>query len=286
MRLLPRPLLRTAFPFLLSGLLSGCGLQKEIDIPAPAFEPQLAVECYLMPGQPYRLLVQRTTAFGAAPQPDIPRDAVAVIIGPRSVDTLRFFPSVDSTVRPTQFFTHTGFRRFDGQPGETYALLVYDGAGHRLTATTTVLAPVPIDTVEIRFNPNNTDTVRAGLLTRYRDPAPLGDAYRYSVLRRYTERGRVRLEEKQDFAFDDAVINGQPSALGSSYRFDRGDTLTVRLYHIELAYRRFLKSIGDARAANGNPFAQPAAIQSTVQNGIGAFTALSWAERTFVVRHP
>lgn len=273
--------LRPALFVSLALLAAGCNLQKDIDVPQPPFESQLVVECYLEPGKPYRLAIQQTTPFLADPQPSIVTDAVAVITGPRGIDTIRFFPSFDTTtVNSPKGFTHTGFRNFDGQPGEQYALLVYDGAGRRLTGTTTIQGVVPIDTLEVSFNPDSpVEEAKASILTRFRDPDPLGDAYRYHV----NQLSKGKLERRQSFSFDDERLNGQRTAVGSSYRFGQNDTMEVTLYHIERAYDRYLQSVDDAQGANGNPFAQPSAIKSTVQGGLGVFTNLVGDRRQLIL---
>lgn len=284
---------RFALPALLL-VSAGCNLQKDIDVPTPDYPTQLVVECYLVPGQPYRLLVQRTQPFDAPPpvsfdgtgftgDPSIlGLDATAIISGPRGTDTIRFLPSVDTVTgtRP-QFFTHTGVRIFDGQPGETFSLTVYDTEGRRVTGTSTVLQPVPIDTVEIRFNPGvDSASAKAGILARYRDPAAPGDAYRYTTNRVI----RGRLEEQQSFELEDTQFNGLSTAVGSSYRFSQGDTLDVALTRISRAYYRFVGSVEDAQNANGNPFAQPAAIKSTVSGGVGVFTSLATDRRRVILK--
>lgn len=277
--------------------LAGCNLQKDIDVPQPAYQEQLVVECTLVPGEPYQLIVQRTRPFLAPlPQPApgdtsgfsfdldaVPTDAVVVIRGPRGTDTLRFSPRFDDTSAVTpRGYTHTSARIFDGQPGEVYTLLVYDGAGHRVTGATTVLAPVPIDTVEVTFNPDAATSAdaKAALLTRYRDPAPLGDSYRYQT----SKITRGRFDEQQSFEFDDARFNGRPSAVGSSYRFGQNDTVDVALYRISRAYQLFLESVDAAQGANGNPFAQPASIKSTVEGGIGVFTSLAGTHQRLILK--
>ena len=283
-----------AFSLLTASGLGGCNLQKDIDIPQPAYEEQLVVECILIPGEPYRLAVQRTRPFGAPlPQPTdtsgfsfdfeaIPTDAVVVISGPRSIDTIYFSPALDDTTAVTpRGYTHVGRRRFDGQPGETYSLLIYDGAGHRVTGTTTMLAPVPIDTVEVAFDPKvDSADAKASLLTRYHDPAPSGNAYRYQI----SKVARGRLDEQQGFEFDDSFTNGQASAVGSSYRFGQNDTLDVAFYHISRDYYNYLNSVDAAQGANGNPFAQPASIKSTVQGGIGVFTSLIGVKQRLILK--
>ncbi len=276
----------------LAAALAGCNLQKDIDIASPNLPTQLVVECYLVPGQPYRLIVQRTQPFDAPPpisgdsvNPIINNDllaldAVAVISGPRGAQTLNFSPMLDESSVHTRFFTHTSPVIFDGQPGEVFTLELTDREGRRVTGTTTVLAPVPIDTVEISFNPDQPFAeAKASLLTRYQDPGTPGNAYRYQT-NRVT---RQKFEEQQSFEFDDVQFNGRASVAGSTYRYTQNDTIDVALHHVSGAYLAFLESVEAARDANGNPFAQPASIKSTVQGGIGVFTSLATDQRRVIL---
>jgi len=292
----PRTARRLTSSLLIASALAGCDLQKDIDVPIPAYDSQLVVECYLVPGQPVRLLIQEAVPFKAAPDPIIvpgpdgpdtlrlalvPR-AVAVISGPRDyVDTIRFSPSVDTTSKNIRGYTHTSFRPFNGRPGETYSLVVYDDEGRRVTGTTTVLAPVPINTVDVAFNPDEPwEEAKASVLMRFQDPAPGGDFYRYQV----NQIARGRLDRRQGFAFPDDQFNGRESSVGSSYRFPQGDTMEVVLYHIDRAYYNYLRSVDDAQDANGNPFAQPARIKSTVEGGLGVFTNLAADRRRLILK--
>ena len=87
-----------------------------------------------------------------------------------------------------------------------------------------------------------------------------------------------------DYDVEDRLNNGRNFTVGTSYRFFAGDTVTATLYHTDQAFYRFRRSLNDARNANGNPFAQPSAIYSTVQGGIGIFTVLNYNRLTRVVR--
>ncbi len=286
---------RLHFLFLLltAATLTACNLQKEIDIPSPNIPTQLFVECYLVPGEPYRLIVQRTQPFDAPPPISgdslnpifnldfLAVDAVVTIAGPRGSETINFSPAQDTSSTHTRFFTHIGTTVFDGQPGEVFTIDITDSEGRRVTGSTTVLAPVPIDTVEVSFNPDAPFAdAKAALLTRYFDPVAPGNAYRYQTNR--VVRGKF--DRQQSFELDDLRINGAPSAVGSSYRFTQGDTLDVALHHISLPYLRFLESVDAAEGANGNPFAQPASIKSTVQGGLGVFTSLATDRRRIILK--
>ncbi|HSI89864.1 MAG TPA: DUF4249 family protein, partial [Adhaeribacter sp.] len=87
-----------------------------------------------------------------------------------------------------------------------------------------------------------------------------------------------------DFFATDRLNNGENIMFGTTYRFTPGDTLFVTLYHLERSYYDFLNTVDDAQDANGNPFAQPSAVKSTVQGGLGVFTTLVYDRRQVVLK--
>jgi hypothetical protein len=166
------------------------------------------------------------------------------------------------------------------RPGDTFTLDVSDSKGRHLTGTATMPARVPLDTLEWKFNDKTGEERKAYVLTKFQDPAATADFYRLQIHHdSISEKSRER-----DFSLDDRLTNGQLMTLGTSYRFSSGDTLLVTLLHIDEPFYRFLQSVDDARNANGNPFAQPAAIRSTVQGGVGVFTILSQDQRTIIIK--
>ncbi|WP_176133007.1 DUF4249 domain-containing protein [Hymenobacter sp. CRA2] len=263
---------------LAGGLLSGCGLQKDVDVELPAYPPQLVVECYLEDGRLPQALVSETVAYLSAPAPSVLTDVTVLLTGPTGqVDTLRFQPGQNNGSR--KVYTHRGRRRLSIRPGDTYRLDVRDTQGRRVTGSATMPATVPIDTVEWQFNDKPGDARRALVLTKFRDPAGSADYYRFQV-----HRSNVGNNPEAEYFPDDRLLDGQAVTLGTGYEFEEQDTLFVTLYHLDQPYYRFLRSIDDAQSANGNPFGQPAAVQSTVEGGLGVFAILNYQRRRFIVR--
>jgi hypothetical protein len=257
---------------------AGCNLQKDIDVELPAVPAQLVAECYLLPGEVPRLTVSETVPYLSAPTPAVPTDVTVVLTLPNGQQhTLAFRPSQDATTK--KLYTHIGTQPLLARPGDTFTLDVRDTKGRHLTGTATMPAAVPLDTLEWKFNDKTGDQRKAYLLSKFRDPAAPGDYYRLQI-----HKDSISRDSERDFALDDRLNNGQPFTLGTSYRFAANDTLLVTLYHLDASYYNFLQSVDDARNANGNPFAQPAAIRSTVQGGVGVFTVLSFDRRTVIIK--
>ncbi|MBT9393600.1 DUF4249 domain-containing protein [Hymenobacter sp. NST-14] len=259
-------------------LLAGCGLQQDIDVVLPAYPPQLVVEAYLEDGQVPRLTVTESVEYLATPTPQVPTDVTATLLLPDGQrQTLRFAPGLDA--RTGKAYTHLGTQALTIRAGETFGLDLTDSQGRRVTGTATAPQPVPIDTVEWKFNDRPEEQREAYLLTRFRDPAATTDYYRLQI-----HRDSISREPEVEYTVEDRLNNGSEFSLGTSYRFDPNDTLLVTLYHLDRAYFQFLQSVEDARNANGNPFGQPAGIRSTVTGGLGVFTVLVYDRRRVIVR--
>ncbi|MCB2408246.1 DUF4249 domain-containing protein [Hymenobacter lucidus] len=263
---------------LLCLIFTGCNLQKDIDVELPAVPSQLVVECYLEPGQVPRLTVSETVPYLSSPTPTLLTDVSVVLTLPSGQkEAFRFTPGLDTLTQ--KFFTHKGKNPLVAKPGDTFKLDVQDTQGRHVTGTATMPALVPIDSIRWKFNDKSTEERRAYLLVKFQDPAATADFYRLQI-----HKDSISKDPNRDFELDDRLTNGQLMTLGTSYRYSTNDTLLVTLYHIDQPYYRFLQSVNDAQNANGNPFAQPAAVRSTVEGGVGVFTILSYNRKQVIVR--
>ena len=267
-------------------LLAGCGsLQKNIDVPLPSYDSQLAVEAYLIPGEVPRIAVSESVAYLDPNNvlPTVPKDAtVALTLPDGRVEVLKFAPGADSTERV--YFTHVGTEPLLAQPGDVFRLDIIDKRGRHLSGTATMPSTVPLDSIRYKFN-DRPDTLRRALcLAYFQDPATPDDDYRLQMHIGDPARGSVYKKPKVDYSPQDRLLNGQRFVLGTGFVFHPQDTVTVTLYHLDPAHYRFRQSVSNARNANGNPFAQPSAIYSTVQGGIGVFTVLNYTRMTQILR--
>lgn len=275
--------------------LAGCSaLQNDVNVPLPNYPPQLVTEFYLEDGRVPRLTVTESVPYlnnnqepGAGsialPLPNgqrvlLPTDVTVTLILPDGTrQNLPFQPGLDPL--SNKYFTHQGSQPIEARPGQTFALEVRDQRGRVVTGTATVPTPVPIDSVEYKFNDQSGAERKAYLLTNFRDPGGQKDYYRLLI-----QKGARRPEVEVDYDVEDRLNEGQSFTLGTSYRFLPQDTLTATLYHLDPAYYQFRASAEEAAQANGNPFGQPSSIRSTVQGGLGVFTVLSYDRRTVIVK--
>ncbi|PKV63129.1 DUF4249 domain-containing protein [Pontibacter ramchanderi] len=265
-----RPLYTWLLPLLL--LLSSCDLEQDVDVKLPPHESQLVVECYLEPGKPLRAVVLESVSYFNEPELPLVPDAEVIITHKGRAIKLPFSPVQNKETG--KYYTHRKSEKLNLQPGDVVTLEVKDGKGRRVTGSTTILGQVPIEAVEWKFNEKN----KAYLLTSFQDDPNAANFYRYMV-----HRDSLSNSSDRDFVSNDRLTNGKRVSYGSGYDYEEGDTLIISLFHLEQQYYDFLGSVSDARNANGNPFAQPSRIMSSVKGGIGIFTNLSYNRRTVVI---
>ncbi|MCP2043774.1 DUF4249 domain-containing protein [Pontibacter sp. HSC-36F09] len=253
-------------------LLASCDLEQEVEVKLPPHESQLVVECYLEPGKTLRAVVLESVSYFNDPELPLVPDAEVFITHKGRTIKLPFSPVQNKETG--KYFTHRHSEILNLQPGDVVTLEVKDSKGRHVTGTTTIMGQVPIEAVEWKFNEKN----KAYLLTSYQDDPNTENFYRYMV-----NRDSLSNSSQRDFISSDRLTNGQRVSYGSGYEYEEGDTLVVSLFHIEQQYYDFLGSVSDARNANGNPFAQPSRIVSSVKGGIGIFTNLSYNRKTVVI---
>lgn len=255
----------------LLSLLGACNLEKEIEVPLPPHTPQLVLECYLEPGKPARALVLETSSYFDSPElPVVPRANVVLTHNNKTIN-LSFDPYQDEMTK--KYYTHRSNEVISGNPGDVYTIEVTDEQDRRLTGSTTFLPRVEIDSAEYRYN----EREEAFLLITFQDDPNLRNFYRF-IARKRSER-----DWEQEITTSDDLTNGIEVTFGTGYEFAKGDTAYVTLYHLEEKYHDYLESVSDARRSNGNPFAQPGSIKSTVEGGMGVFTNVVKSQKILIL---
>ena len=191
-----------------------------------------------------------------------------------SAEAIAANPKIDKLKLPEGFKAEHLYSPSENEQG-SWVSMTFDDKGRMITGSTTILDRVPIDTIEWKFN----EKEKAYLLTWYQDDPAKNNFYRYMI-----NRDSLGRSSSRDFVASDELTNGKRVSYGSSYDFEKSDTLVVSLYHVEEQYHDFLGSITDAKNANGNPFAQPSRIKSTVKGGIGVFTNLAFDRKTVIIQ--
>lgn len=288
----------------LFGLVLSCDdFERNIDIELPEIEKELVVECYLEPGQPYRVMLTETKSYFENLQACPFVQGATVVIEHKGVrDTLSesFYigDCNDSTFSiPVNYplFFNTRFANYGSKTvcpkdySSDFKLEIHDHINNRVaTATTRILPVVPLSSIKTEFNEQD----EAYALVSAQDDGNQINFYRLmlhegSLIRKDninpTNPPTARRPQFDAVVDDARFLNGKMVALGTSYKFSEGDTLIATIYHIDQAYHDYLETARDAQSNNGNPFGQPGTILTNIEGGQGIFTFLSYDRDTAYV---
>lgn len=279
--------LKAIVPTYLFFSLTACGdLNRPIDIDLPAFESEVVVECYLQPGQPYLLSLTESVSYFEAARLIYVKDATVEIIHgnekialvPVSVPLPEGVAQLE-ILRPLigdSIFFYTSLAIVPAEYNSEFFLDITTAEGEKIRSMTYIPAPVPIDTIEWKFDE---DDSLAFTLTRFQDDPGISNFYRRTLHFQSLDNN-----PDQDFSVDDRIFNGEKAVFGSGYDYEREDTLIFSLYHITEDYYDFLETKEAAITANLSPFAQPAVVKSNIQGGIGIFTGFSLYREEVVIK--
>ncbi|MEY3445005.1 MAG: hypothetical protein RLZZ519_3286 [Bacteroidota bacterium] len=263
----------------LMGLTFGCLPEKEVEIEIPPYERQLVVECFMEVGSPFRLLVSESIGF-FEPQ-DTPIIAGAEVVISHN--------GVHDTLPQGLYFDPMGLKIFNFASSNTvpadfnteYSLSVKYPDGRHITGTAKVMPKVELEPMTASFNADS----NASVLVRWPDQVGQQNFYRLALFKGKVFDPNPDNENTQllDFTLDDRIGDGEMFTIGTLFDFKSGDTIIAQLYHIDQPYWRYINSLDDAASSNGNPFAQPGVIRSTVSGGIGVFTGYQFDRDTLII---
>lgn len=257
----------------LAGLV-GCNFDKDINVVVPDQASQLAVECYIEPGQPIRLLLTETRNFFDAPsQPFINNATVRMAVNGQSF-AVPFSPLADTVALKVWNYVLPTIPTSD--TSQVFTLQVSDTAERRITSVCRMPVPAMIDSLYYRFRG---DSMAAVVCILKRPTTARAHFYRVLVGKRSADFGAIR-----DLLADDAITAGDRLPVSTDFNFRLGDTLVVRVLHVERDYYDFLSTSRQAQNVAGNPFAQPAPVRSNIAGGFGIFTAFQPVERRLIIR--
>lgn len=266
-------------------LFGACNLEKEVEIDLPEYNSQPIIECYLEPGQPFRLLLSRSNAyFDPFPgEDDILAFLDDILIADADVlvryngETIVLNNELRIDPNSLKIFNYVSDRIVPQQYGQNFELEVILPDGTTIESQTTLLEPIPIDSIAIEFNADS----MARSLIYIKDDKSTPRFYRRTL--HFNSLDSV---PQQDFLADNSIVDNGLLVFGSGFQSEIGDTIFNTIYHIDKAYYDFQLSVRGSVAANGNPFGQPGEIFSNVTgsaNAIGIFTGLSYDRVTTIV---
>ena len=264
--------------------IAACNLEQDIEVELPAYETQKIVECYLEPGEPFALLLTKSDPY-FAPFPTENNQFIENILEEGAEVTISY--GTETVVLENEiFFNFLTGKIFNYSSEELvpadfdseFTLEITTAEGERITSSTRILPPNPIDSLVVEFG-GPSDTL-ARVLTYLTD-----DMSTHNFYRRMLHEGSLDSLE-QDFPVDDSFVENGRLVFGSLYEFEENDTVFSTIIHITEDYFKYLTSIQAAIDANGNPFGQPSSILSNVEgekDPIGIFTGMNTDRQEVII---
>ena len=175
-----------------------------------------------------------------------------------------------------------------GAAGKSYLLEITEG-DNQYSAVTTLLPPVPIDSLTVGFpyiDENDDNNTKVRITNHYKDPDTLNNTqfYYYRFFENRNSFGWGGLSKSRTGGTDD-LTNGQYIHLTHPRGFAAPDTINYFMASVTRDVYNFWDSYNKARDNNG-PFATPVTLSSNIQgtNVTGCFTGLSLSSKTIILR--
>lgn len=257
---------------LVSFISFSCSLEKDIDMHFPSIQKKLVVECYLQPGEPFRLsLSENINIYEISPEFMVNDAEVFIsfldkriqLYHEMEVDSIHIKFSNFKSDEKVPFLYHTDF-----------LLEIIDSQGRKVSATTQILPPVSIESIEYKFNRFS----RAYLKCNFMDDPSRQNFYRVTINQSHPLKNNKHFE-----LINDDLFNGQEMSIITKNIFYPNDTIFITLSHIGQDHYDFRSSVSEALIGNGNPFEAPSKVKSNIQGGTGIFTGLSFDRKRVIV---
>lgn len=248
---------------------------KEIDLALPVYEPKMVLEFYLEDNRPLNCLLQESINFTDTTRFNLIEDALIVLSYKGTKDTLRNGFNFNLTFG--KIYNYFNPKIIKLEPNVVYEVYVKDKKGREMRGKTQWNASVPIDNLVYNFDASEKATV--GMI--FNDQGSSKNYYRIIA---FKDSLFIRDDAIWDITFNDNLFNGEQFSFYTGYAFQKGDSITGRLYHLTDEHYRFTQSANNAQSSNGNPFGQPANIISNVEGGLGIFTTLQYTEKKVGIR--
>lgn len=249
--------------------------QKTIQLKLPKYEPKLVLEFYLQDGYPLACLLQESINYTDTAKVKLVQGALVILSYNGLSDTLFNTPYVDKELgKISNYFNPKKIKLL---PNTDYYVYINDGKGKEIRGKTSVKDIVPIKTLTYKYD----DANKASAAVVFNDDGNTTNYYMFAAFRNTPSFGEGLV---RDTRLNDIIFNGRQFSFDTRFVYEKGDTVTARLYHLTDEHYNFVESVSNAQAANGNPFGQPANILSNVTGGIGVFSTLNYDQKVEIIK--
>ena len=269
---------------LLFGILfsMSCNLEKQIDIDLPNYDSEPFIECYLVPNQPFRLLITQTSSYFENLTLDNPLFSESFLLQGAQVSIFQGINKYELEnkliVDPNteKIYNYSNSNSVEYNTIDSFYLEILLPNGDQITSASIFLDTVQFDSIVVQFDQNDS---LARTLTYFKDFPNETNFYR-----RVLTVGETFDEPIQDFVTDDLFIDSV-FVFGSGYVFNSGDTVFNSVFHLTEDYHNFLESVQQAIDGSGNPFGVPSPLQSNLLgNAQGVFACISESKNKTIIK--
>jgi len=180
--------------------------------------------------------------------------------------------------------------------GGTYDLTIISNEFDTVTATTTIPAPVPLDSLTYQSHPDPKNDSLVEVLGYFQDPADQANYYRIFSQRNEEPMYASGSRGTNGSVSDDNIFNGQSFRFNivrgqdplGDFDFDtfgyfwKGDTVTVRTASLDYEHFRFWQTLEYNTGSQG-PFGSYTRIESNINGGLGIWGGMSYTDYTIII---
>ncbi len=280
-------------------LLAACQKDIEFDLPEDSYEPQVFIECVLIPGQLPKAHVSRSLPFfneDVTPQEVFARGAeVSISDEAGNVDVLVADSTFDKfRCRWVPYYEGNAVAEF----GKTYQLNV-SWRDQNFSAQTTIdQSRINLDTVVYIEEFFDIYGGHDGVTVHFRDAPGPGNFYRFQM-DRWIDKSRAHAHilevvysdctaDGEQFLvsdygrtiFNDKNIDGEQLVLNVEVSFEylKGDSTTIYMMSLDEAAAKFYQDIDDQLASILNPFVEPVFLDSNIEGALGVFGSAVYSD--------
>ncbi|MBR1516393.1 MAG: DUF4249 domain-containing protein [Paludibacteraceae bacterium] len=199
-------------------------------------------------------------------------------------DSVQLIGKIDTTMLPPYYYHNV---RITGQTGKSYTLTV-NYYGQKLTAVTTIPSIVPIDSVSV--SSINGKDKKKEVIVHFKDNAATADYYalfyRTGQKRQYVLASLgIRDDSAQQGQSIEWRLNRSYTLLDSSkdFYFSAGDTVLVKLSHLDADSYTFWTSFASTSEANTWIFMPKAQISTNIEGGLGYWCGYGSDEKQLII---
>lgn len=284
----------------LPGLLfSAC--KKEINLDLPDAEDKVVVEGVIENGKHPYVILTRSSPYFAPVGEWLDKlfidDATVYVTDGTTTDTLRL--TFDTEIyNPLPILAYKA-ENMIGEVGKTYDLTVI-AEGKTLTASTTITAPIPLDSLWFRPEPGADADTLGYVWAQLTDPPEPGNNYAwFSQIIGLDDR----LLAPRGYTFDDKFFNGatitfpyqkaqdqfkqdipEDSTQGHGWFYSQGDTVVIKFCTMDFYHYKFRDILEDVTESGDNPFSSPATVPTNMgEEGLGYWGGFGCAIDTVIL---